>query len=154
MIFEARARAQALVELALCLPVILVLLLGLVDLGRALAMAVSIQAAVGSAAHLGALQFTSNGSNVTNQTIFQRLIDSSQPFLNGCTASNVSSMSCSSGYGTWTLSVAYTPTRAAGNTIEVKAVGQISLFVGFLSGAFNPGLASVTVQGDAQSILV
>ena len=132
----------------------LILLLGLVDLGRAFAMAVAVQGAVGSAAHLGALQLTSNGSNVTDQVILQRLVDSSQPFLNGCTPSGANPMTCTSGYGSWTLSVTYSPARVSGNSIEVKAVGRVALFVGFATGVFNLSLSQITVQGDAQSVLL
>src|SRR5436309_15791170 len=101
---RGRAHAQALVELGLVLPVILLMLLGMFDMGRGLVFGVAVQYAVGQAAHLGAMQLANPSLGITNAKIFQRLIDASAPALAGCTAGSGSSMSCTDrAGGTWTL---------------------------------------------------
>lgn len=147
------ARAQALVELALILPVSLVLLLGVIDLGRAFVMGVALQGATEQAARLGSMQFVDPALGTTDSLITKRLIDSAAPFLQGCTAAATSPTTCNSDAGSWTLSVIYSPAAASGNTIEVRAAGSVALFSGFLTGAFDLGLGRITVQGDTQMVL-
>jgi len=146
---------QALVELALVLPIMLVLLLGLLDVGRGMTIGIAVQEGTGQAAHSGS---TIVSSNTSTTAVFQRLIDASTPFLGGCTAPNSgTTMTCTSSGGAWTATIAYYDASgssaispASGGTVEVKAVGQIALFSGFNTGLFHLILSNITVQGDAQ----
>jgi Flp pilus assembly protein TadG len=149
----ARAAAQALVELGLILPVLLLILLGMFDLGRGLVFGVAVQYGAGEAARLGAMQYANPALGVTSAKIYQRLIDASAPALVGCTAGSGSSMTCTDAAGrSWTLSITYSPSQASGNSIEVKAVGSVGLYSGFAT-PFG-GLGSITVQGDAVSVVL
>lgn len=140
----AALRAQALVELAVILPVLLIIVLGTIDLGRAFMFGVTVQDATREAARLGAK--AALDSSVTDTVILQRLIDASGTVLSGCTAVTTT-QTC--GGSTWTLSVAYHTSKTSGQLVEVKAVGSVSLLAGFRTGAFNLGLSSITVQGDS-----
>ncbi len=136
-------------EFALVLPVTLILLLGMVDLGRAFVFGVSVQQGTREAARLGSK--AALDTTITDATILQRLVAASDPALVGC-AAVTTSQSC--GGGTWTFMLAFTPSRTGGSTVEVKAVGNVSLLVGFLTGAMGLGLNQVTVQGDAAMVVM
>jgi len=151
---HAREGGQALVELALVLMVCMLLLVGTIDVGRAATMAVAVQGGAGAAARLGAQRVVDFG--VTDQAIMQRLIDSSAPFLSGCTATGTNPMTCSPAYGgTWTLSVIY-PGGAVteGSSVEVKAVGAIAPLASLARLASAVGLGAITVTADAQSVML
>lgn len=151
----SRLPGQALVELSLVLLVCMTILVGLVDLGRAFSMAIAVQGGAGAAAHLGAEQFVILTPSITTQAILQRLVDSSKPFLDGCTDVSANPTTCTSGGGTWTLKVIYVggvPTR--GGSIEVQAVGQVPPLALLTNLAAKVGLGQITVQGDAKSIVL
>jgi Flp pilus assembly protein TadG len=138
-------RAQSLVEFALILPVMLVLLLGMIDLGRAFVFGVAVQNGAREAARLGAKSYLD--PTMSDAQILQRLIDASSPALIGCRA--VSGAQPVDGCSTWTLSVSPSVSRSTGGTVTVTAVGQPSLLAGFFSGAMGLSLAQITVQGQA-----
>lgn len=150
----ARFRAQALVEIGLVLPVVLILLLGLFDIGRALVFAVGVQFGAGEAARLAAAQYANPGLGVTNTRIYRRLIDASAPAMAGCSAGAGASMTCTDSAGeTWSASITYSPSQASGNSVEVKVTAQVSLFAGLITGA-GIGLGGIAVQGDAVTIVL
>ncbi len=132
-------------EFALVLPVTLIMLLGMIDLGRAFVFGVAVQQGAREAARLAARA----GLDVTvsDQQILQRLIDASEPALAGCNPVLTANQAC--GGGSWTFSVTFTPGRTSGAQVGVTARGDVSLLVGFLSGAFGLGLGQVSVQGNA-----
>lgn len=177
--------AQGLVEFAVILPVLLILTLGLIDLGRGFTFGVATQDAARQAARLAANGRLDLGSSASatdrasfDRAIFQRLLDSAAPGMSGCTlpatipSTSFSPTGCSGTAGTWTFSLAVTPvgyssvSRFAdltaadarahlnGGTVEVKAVGSVSLLNGLSTGAMRLGLYQITVQGDAVMVML
>lgn len=153
-----RSRGQSLIELGLILPVLLIMLLGLMDLGRAFVIGIAVQGGVMEAARLASVQFADKSLTTTNQAIYTRLVNASAPALAGCTvpATPALSMTCTDSAGsTWTLSITYTPsTVASGVNVEVKATANVSLSTGFQTGAFGLQLGGIPVQGDAQAVVI
>jgi Flp pilus assembly protein TadG len=137
--------AQSLVEFAVVVPVILIMLLGMIDLGRAFVFGVAVQHGAREASRVA----TKAGLDtaVTDQQVLQRLIDASSPALVGCAAATTANQSC--GGGVWTFSITYTPARQRGAEVRVTARGGVSLLVGLLLGSMNMGLNQISVQGEA-----
>jgi Flp pilus assembly protein TadG len=98
--FAERQSAQALVEFALVLPVMLILVLGSVDIGRALVYGVAVQNGAREAGRLAAS--TAANITVTDTAVLQRLIDASAPALGGC-APISTLQQCGGGKWTFTL---------------------------------------------------
>jgi Flp pilus assembly protein TadG len=173
-VVRTRAAGQALIEFAVILPVLLVMLLGMIDLGRGFVFGVATQDAARQAARVAANARLD--PSLTDSMILQRLIDSSAPAMAGCTlpasiTSTPVSLTCPPGAGTWTLTLVVTPAGSApastfaglssaarthlnGGTVEVKAVGSVSLLSGFSTGAMGLRLYGITVQGDAAMVLL
>jgi Flp pilus assembly protein TadG len=164
---RSRAQGQAFVEFGLILPVLLVLVLGMIDLGRAFVFGVAVQQGAREAARLGAK--AALDPTIDDTTVLGRLIAASDPALVGCSATQTQGQACSG--GNWTLTIEVTPAtgspiyssvataRAAGLSVlrgaqlHVRARGSVSLFVGFLTGAMGLGLNQVTVEGDARMVV-
>jgi Flp pilus assembly protein TadG len=165
---DKRTRAQALVEFAFILPVTLLLVLGLIETGRAFVFGVAVQDGAREAARVAANARLN--PSITDNVILQRAIDASAPALAGCTlpgtvTSTPVTFSC--GGGSWTLTMAVTPSGSAtsesslanltaaeklqmnGGQVEVKTIGQVSLLAGLNTGAPLFNLYQITVQGDA-----
>ena len=160
--------AQALVELALLLPVLLIMLLGMIDLGRGLVFGVSVQQGAREAARIGAA--AALDTPVTDAVVLQRFIAASAPALVGCGPTLDSAQQC--GGGTWTFSIKLTPpagspsyssiaaARAsasqgiAGWRLEVTSRGSVSLLGGFQTGAAGLTLGQISVQGDAVMVVL
>jgi Flp pilus assembly protein TadG len=161
-------QAQAVVEFALILPVTLLLLLGMIETGRAFVFGVSVQNGAREAARLAANERVNPG--LTDSFFLQRLIDSSAPAMAGCTLpSTVTStpVTFTCGGGTWTLTLAVTPNGSStsvssfsaltaaqkaqmnGGQVEVKAIGSVSLLAGLNTGSSPLSLYNIAVQGDA-----
>jgi Flp pilus assembly protein TadG len=163
-----RVRAQALIEFALIAPVMLLLLFGLIETGRAFVFGVAVQDGARQAARLAANERLN--ASITDKLILQRAIDASAPAMAGCTLpATVTStpviLSC--GGGTWTLTMTVTPNGSGtsatslanlttaqraqmnGGQIEVKTVGSVSMLAGLNTGSPLLNLYGVTVQGDA-----
>ncbi len=163
-------RGQALVEFAFVLPVLLIIVFGMIELGRAFVFGVAVQDAARNAARLAANARINPG--ITDAVILQRLVDASSPAMVGCavpasTTSTPVTLTC--GGGTWTVTMAVTPNgwpassssssfsalptsgvaQLNGGTVEVKVVGSVSLLNGLSTGTMGLRLYSVTVQGDA-----
>jgi len=164
---RSRAQAQAYVEFALVLPLLLLLVLGMIDLGRAFVFGVAVQQGAREAARIGAK--AALDPTIDDATVLGRLIAASDPALVGCSVMQTPGQACSG--GTWTLTIEVTPAagspiyssvaaaRAAGLSalrgaqVHVRARGDVSLFVGFLTGAMGLGLNQVTVEGDARMVV-
>ena len=165
-------RGQALVEFAFILPVMLLIVLGSIEVGRALVFGVAVQDASRQATRLAANARVDPG--VTDATIIQRLVDASSPAMLGCTApSSVTStpITFTCGGGTWTITEAITPSGSGtsystisgvpstalgqlnGGTVSVKAVGSVSLLSGLATG-WGLSLYQITVQGNAVMVLL
>jgi Flp pilus assembly protein TadG len=164
-----RHSAQAVVEFALILPVMLIMVLGSLDLGRALVFGVAVQDGAREAARLG-----STGS-ATDVDVLNRLIAASAPAVGGC-AANLTAQSC--GGGTWTFSLKIeTPNGIAdcfdsacpvahqaktvcplptcllgGSKLTVTARGQVSMFQGFSVGGMQ--LFQIGAQGQTAMVMV
>jgi Flp pilus assembly protein TadG len=138
-----KARGQALVELAVILPVLLVLLAAGADLARIFHSQVAIE----SAARAGALEasahptsFVAGGTcnTATNRVMCAVLTESTGSFF---------SISPSD------VSLACTPTPCAeslGNTVEVRVVGHFSLLTPLLSAFFGGTSITLTQSASAQ----
>jgi Flp pilus assembly protein TadG len=163
-----RSAGQSIVELALILPVFLIILLGSIEIGRGFVFGVAVQDAARESTRVAANARLDPG--VTDAYIIQRVIDAAAPAMPGCAApSSVSStpLTFNCGDGSWTITMAVTPTGSGtsysafsavpssalgqlnGGTVEVKAVGSVSLLAGFASGWQGLSLYGVNVQGDA-----
>jgi hypothetical protein len=118
---------------------------------------------------------------LTDTGILQRLIQASAPAMAGCTLPSSFTgattpvtpvaLTCPGGVGSWTLTMTVTPTSGGaassfaslsptgqanidGGTIEIKAVGAVSLLAGFATGGTGLSLSPVTVQGDAAMVIL
>src|SRR5919199_7002705 len=125
MRIERGSSAQALVEFAFILPVTLILLLGMIDLGRAFVFGVAVQEGARAATRLASQ--AALDPTISDTTLRQRLIDSSAPALVGCSAS---SNTCTDGAaGTWTYSLRVATGTATYTSLSAARAG------GDLSGA-------------------
>jgi Flp pilus assembly protein TadG len=169
----ARSTGQSIVELALILPVFLIILLGSIEIGRGFVFGVAVQNAAREATRIAANARLDAG--VTDAYIVQRVIDAASPAMLGCVApASVAStpVTFDCGGGSWTITMnmipagsgtSYTtfssvPTSARGQlnggTVEVKAVGSVSLLAGFATAWRGLSLYQVTVQGDAMMVIL
>jgi len=154
-----------LVEFAFVLPVLMLLILGMIDMGRAFTFGVSVQQGTREASRYASrLAVNSSAQGVSDATVLQRLIDASSPALQGClpvtTAQNC-------GGATWTFSLAATPPGSgtsypsiptaitnstnpylSGGQISVTARGDVAMLGGFCMGQALC-LPSIGVQGQA-----
>lgn len=161
------AAGQALVELGLVLPVLLIMLLGMIDLGRGFVFGVSVQQGAREAARVGAT--AALDPSVTDSVLVQRLIAASAPALTGCSPVLATTQAC--GGGSWMFSLTVTapggapsyaslaaarasaPQGFGGYKLEVTARGSVSLLAGFQTGLDGIGLGQINVQGDAAMIV-
>ena len=152
--WAGRRRAQSLVEFGLILPVTLIILLGMVDFGRAYVYGVAVQQGAREGVRMGITASILGNPSNTNQLMMQRTIDASRPAMTGCTApTSGASMTCTDGTGiSWTITVAPSGTKSSGQTVRVTATGQMPLLVGFLTGLF--GISSINLQGDARMVVL
>jgi Flp pilus assembly protein TadG len=151
------------VEFAFVLPVMLVLLLGMIDLGRAFVFGVSAQEGSREAARLAALANYDN--TVDDNAVLGRLVASSAPALSGCTAS-AGTQSCNGGSWTFTLCVqngagscttiaaARAAQTLAGSQVTITAAGSVALLPGMQTGAFGVSLGGITVQGKTTMVIL
>jgi Flp pilus assembly protein TadG len=157
-----RAPSQALVELGLVLPVVLMMLLGLIDLGRAFVYGVAVQQGARESARLAAT--ASLDSTVTDSVVLQRLLLASAPAVGDCAPTLDTPQNC--GGGTWTFTMRLAPTSGgttysslaaargsqtniSGYEVELTARGTVSTYSGFVVGLVSYGLSHLTIQGDA-----
>ena len=152
------------VEFALVAPVMLLMLLGMIDLGRAFVFGVTSQEGARQAARLAS---TSNyDATVDDNAVLGRFIAAADPALAGCSRTS-SSQTCNN--GTWTLSInviaadgsTYTSINAArvGNDlpaakVTVTAQGQVALLPGFRSEAFGLAMPQIGVQGQTVMVIL
>jgi Flp pilus assembly protein TadG len=156
-----RNRAQALIEFVLIVPVMLVILLGMIDLGRAFVFGVSVQNGAREAARLAEISATDQ--TVSDSAVLTRLIAASNPALIGCGATLGNPLSC--GGGTWTftidvttpapynqhytsISVAKADAHFSGSQITVTARGSVSMLAGLHFG-WGDNLFPIFAQGQA-----
>lgn len=134
------------VELALVLPVALLIMMGVLDFGRAYLLNVSVQQGAREAARLAATA----GSRplITDTQIRQRLIESSAPAMGGVADTCTSGAGCTDAMGAvWTITISPTGTKTAGAPVTVTTEGQLPLFTGFLTG--YAGITSLRLYGSA-----
>ena len=149
---KTRTPAQALVEFAFVVPVLLVLALGMIDLGRAFVFGVAVQNGAREATRVAAT--AGLDPNVTTLVILQRLIDASAPAISSptCTApagaTDLNGADCP-----WHASVS-TITRGSPVTVTVRTNRNISFVGGFLTGAFGLSLSPFQVQGSASMVVL
>jgi Flp pilus assembly protein TadG len=161
-----RQAAQALIEFTLVAPVMLLMVVGLLSLGRAFIFGVAVQEGTRQAARLAASSYVNAGVALTNSDLLGRLIAGSDPALGGCLP-QLGAQSCNG--GVWTLSVAvvgpsgaqYTrieDARAAndfaGGQITVTAAGAVALLPGVSTGNFGLTLPQIRVQGQAAMVVL
>src|SRR5205085_7990331 len=100
---NGRSHAQSLVEFALILPVTLVLMLGLLDLGRAFVFGVAVQEGARQATRLAAS--ANYDVNVDENAVLGRLVAASAPALTGCLPTQIVNQTCNGGAWTFTLTL-------------------------------------------------
>jgi Flp pilus assembly protein TadG len=166
-----------LVEFAIVMPVMLLMTLGLIDLGRAFVFGVAVQEGTRQAARLAA-----SASDYTlpadlaslDKTILGRLIASSSPALSGCTPAAAPPQDCNSlhleeqvKYGNATYASLYEARMAmtthdwsaaihsaGGIQVTVKAAGPVALLPGVSTGAFGLTLPNINVQGQSTMVVL
>ena len=157
-------RGQALIEFAFVVPAMLILLLGMIDLGRAFVFGVATQEGARQATRLAAS--ANYDINVDDAAVLGRLVAASAPALVGCAASTTTNQPCNG--STWTFSVCVSngggactsiaAARAAstlpGSKVTVTAAGSVSLLPGFDTGAFGLKLAQISVQGQSAMVIL
>lgn len=174
--------AQALIEFALILPVMLVMVLGGIDIGRAFIYGVAAQGGARDSARLGAS--AAANLSITDAAVLQRLIDASSPALTGCAATTTALQSC--GGGTWTFDISVLTNSGTcstvlahcsiadakladailacsqiglpvcqfpGSTVTVTATGQVSMLNGFRTG-WGLSLFPITARGQAVMVVL
>jgi Flp pilus assembly protein TadG len=163
-------QAQALVEFAFVLPVLMLMTLGMIDLGRAFTFGVAAQQGTREAARYASrLAVNSSPSGVSDTTVLQRLIDASSPALDGClpitTAQNCAG-------ATWTFVLAATPPGSgtayssiptavanstnpflSGGQMTVTARGSVAMMGGWCMGQ-KLCLPPIGVQGQASMAFI
>lgn len=145
------------------MPVMLLMTLGLIDLGRAFVFGIAVQEGTRQAARIAS---TANyDSTVTDSAVLGRLVGASNPALTGC-ASQTTAQSCNGGNWTFTVNVAsggstYTSIAAArtanalpGSKITVTAAGSVALLPGLNTGVFGLSLPQITVQGQSAMVIL
>jgi Flp pilus assembly protein TadG len=153
------------VEFALVAPLMLLMVLGMIDLGRAFVFGVTVQEGARQAARLAS---TANyDSTVDDTAVLGRLISSADPALVNCTRATGSNPACSS--GTWTFTIGLTSTSGAtyssiatarannalaGATATITARGSVALVPGFRSELFGVAMPQITVQGQATMVVL
>ena len=158
------AHGQSLVEFALVLPVLMLLTLGVIDMGRAFTFGVGVQQGAREAARYGSRLAVN--TNVSDSTVVQRLIDASNPALQGCSAVLNTLQTC--GGGNWTFTLQVTPPGSvttyssiataisnsaankylSGGKITVVADGSVALMSGVCTGG---GLCLPTIGVHGQT---
>jgi TadE-like protein len=162
------SNAQALVELGVVLPVLLIALIGMVSLGRGLVFGVAVQQGAREAARVGAA--AGLDATVTDSVVLDRLIAASAPALLGCAAVLETQQQCGGGSWTFALSVkppsagtafnslagarASAPGGIGGWRLEVRARGSVALLVGFDTGALGGAAGQIGMQGDAVVVIL
>ena len=149
------------IEFALIVPVMLAILLGMIDLGRAFVFGVSVQNGAREAARLA--ERAATDVNVGDSLVLQRLIDASNPALIGCTPTLGNPPACGGGTWTFTIDVTtpapfnthYTSISTAkadahfpGSQITVTARGSVSMLAGLHFG-WGDSLFPIVAQGQA-----
>jgi Flp pilus assembly protein TadG len=153
-----------LIEFALIVPVMLTILLGTIDLGRAFVFGVTAQDGAREAARLA--ERAATDINVSDTAVLTRLIAASNPALIGCNPVLGTQPNC--GGGIWTLSIdvttptgtSYTSIAAAkadsqfpGSKLTVTARGSVSLLAGFRT-SWGMALYPIVVQGQASMVVL
>jgi Flp pilus assembly protein TadG len=160
-------RAQALVEFSLVLPVVLLMTLGMIDLGRAFVFGVAVQEGTRQAVRVAAsTNNPMNAATIANADVLGRLVAGSNPALTGCSAST-GSQTCNG--ATWTFTVAVVgPSTATYNSVEaaraandltggkitVTATGSVALLPGVSTGLYGLALPQIAVQGQSSMVIL
>jgi Flp pilus assembly protein TadG len=162
-----REPAQALIEFALILPVMLIMVLGGIDIGRGLVYGVAVQDGAREAARLGA------SGSVTDIAVLTRLINASAPALvesATCRPTAAAAQTC--GGATWNFSIqdvttdpithvqttytslvtAQNDANFSGSQLTVTATGQVSMLAGFSAWGMN--LFPITARGQAVMVVL
>ena len=148
---RTRSRAQSIVEFAVILPVMLVLVLGMIDLGRALMFGVAVQNGAREAARVAANAALNPG--IATSEVIQRLIDASGPALTTCTA-GASDVSGCPWHVTISPSTISSSSSGSAVTVTIANTSDISFFAGRLTGAMGLSLTTFTIQGSASMVIL
>jgi Flp pilus assembly protein TadG len=159
-----RSPAQAFVEFALILPVMLIMTVGAFELGRAFVLGVAVQEGARASARLAATAFYD--PSVDDAAVVGRLIAASHPALVGCSSVTIS-QSCNA--ARWTLSTSIVSTsgtayptiaaaRAAnalpGAQVTITARGRVALMPGLETGAMGITFPQISVQGQSAMVIL
>lgn len=133
-----RSRAQALVEAALIFPLMLLLLLGLIDFGRAYYAGVALTAAAREGARLAI------GPDQTDARVQQRVVEAAADAARW------------SGFTLTTADVVVTPAGSrkgkGGQPVTVTATTRVKFYTGFLTQTL--GFDGITVRGKAEMMIL
>ncbi len=141
----------------------LLMTLGVIDLGRAFVFGVAVQEGSRQAARIAAN--ASQDTTLTDAAVLGRLIAASNPALVGC-ASSTSAQSCNGGTWTFAISVlsggntyssiaaARTASALPGAQVTVTATGAVALLPGVSTGTFGLTLPQISVQGQSAMVVL
>jgi Flp pilus assembly protein TadG len=160
--------AQALLEFAFILPATLILLLGMIELGRALVFGVAIQNGAREAARLAA--GASYDTTVDDKAVVGRFIGASQPALGGCSVPSsvtTTTITLTCGDVTWTLTLCVDNSGTCntiatarsggvltGHKVTLTGSGSVALLSGLQTGLWGLSLATIGVQGQAAMVVL
>jgi len=152
--------AQALIEFSLILPVMLLMTIGLISLGRGFVYGVAVQEGTRQAARLAASSNVNTTITLATSDVLGRLVAGSNPALVGCLA-QTGSQTCNGGAWTINLSVlgtsgsSYSTLESArtahdltGAQVTVTVTGAVAVLPGVDTGIFGLKLPQVGVQGQ------
>jgi Flp pilus assembly protein TadG len=141
----------------------LLMTLGLIDLGRAFVFGVAVQEGSRQAARVAAS--ASYDSSMTDAIVLGRLVAASNPALAGCLA-QTGPQSCNGGSWTFTVSVvsagttysginaARTANALPGAQFSVTAAGSVALLPGVSTGNYGLQLPQINVQGQSSMVIL
>lgn len=150
-------------EFALIVPVMLLLTLGLIDMGRAFIFGVSVQEGARQATRVAANAIYD--TTITDAVVIGRLVAASNPAL--CQGQTSLTQSCNG--ANWTISVSvvngsstYTSIASAkaanalvtGSQITVTAAGSVALLPGVSTGMYGLALPQISVQGQSAMVIL
>jgi len=158
--------AQALIEFSLIVPVMLLMTVGMISLGRGFVYGVAVQEGTRQAARLAASSNVNTTVTLATSDILGRVVAGSNPALVGCLA-QVGAQTCNGGAWSITLSVlgtsgaSYTTLEAArtandltGSQVTVTVTGAVAVLPGVDTGIFGLKLPQVGVQGQSSMVVL
>ena len=141
----------------------LLMVLGMIDLGRAFVFGVAVQEGTRQAARMAAE--ANWDPTLTDAAVLGRLVAASNPALVGCTSA-AGTQTCNGANWTFTMDIAsggthYSSIAAArtanalpGAHVTITAGGNVALLPGVSTGMYGLSLPQISVQGQSAMVIL